>query len=129
MIRHAGATSDFFKSFLSHSSSFSDKTLTKCLTGLPKDRKRLKHIKIAVDKKLLRWNLVKLFGTMDFIRYAQPYTNILISIKETFKTTNSSDYTDKGKEMGDRRKPREDPRDHLWLLGFEDADKLAQRGQ
>jgi hypothetical protein len=48
--------------------------------------------------------------------------------KEAFKTTNASDYTDKQKELrDDRRKPRAEPRDHLWLYGFENTAQMAQR--
>ena len=42
-------------------------------------------------------------------------------------TTNNSDYTDKNKELGHGNAPRQEPRDHLWFIGFEDAPMLFKR--
>ena len=59
---------------------------------------------------------------MAFIRYF-----LDLKTQETFKTTHATDYTNKTREINDRQKPRQDPKDHLWFLSFDDSAKFLER--
>eukprot|EP00842_Homolaphlyctis_polyrhiza_P000413 jgi/Hompol1/1372/HPOL_005582-RA len=47
--------------------------------------------------------------------------------KSTFVSTNQADFTDKSKEVARRHRHGIELRDHVWFLGFEDADVLYRR--
>ncbi|KAL2915728.1 hypothetical protein HK105_204674 [Polyrhizophydium stewartii] len=47
--------------------------------------------------------------------------------KDGFVSTHGADFTDKSKEVGERPRRGIQLRDHVWFLGFEDADLLYRR--